>query len=198
MSLSPIKQEILSSMLLNQQPQTAQDIAQDIQKELQPVTINLLGLQNMGYVLNEKDHYTLTKSGKQILGIPELTKEKAEAILAYAPHDKAFNFYAADNQPLHVHAHNLRDFTTKLEKVDLASIEFHLKRGDFEAWFSCIGDEELTKKTILLKQKNLPSKELLSQLQIITKQRYIELAKLADIPLLPTEQNDHSHHHHHH
>jgi len=197
MSLSPIKQEILSSMLLNLHPQTAQDIAQDIQKELQPVTINLLGLQNMGYVdLHEKDHYTLTKSGKQILGIPEITKEKAEAILAYAPHDKAFNFYTADNQPLHIHAHNLRDFTTKLEKVDLTSIEFHLTRGDFETWFSHLGDEELVKKTILLKQKNLPSNELRNQLQTITKQRYIELTKLADIPLLPTE-HDHSHHHHH-
>ncbi len=195
MSLSPIKQEILSSMLLNAHPQTAQDIAQDIQKELQPVTINLLCLQNMGYVLNEKDQYTLTKSGKQILGIPEITKEKAEAILAYVPHDKAFNFCTPDNQPLHIHAHNLRDFATKLEKVDLASIEFHLTCGDFETWFSCLCDEELAKKTILLKQKNLPSKELRNQLQTITQQRYIELAKLADIPI-PTE-HDHTHHHHH-
>ena len=27
-----------------------------------------------------------------------------------------------------------------------ASLEFHLKRGDFEAWFKGLGDEELAKK----------------------------------------------------
>jgi len=187
MSLSPAKQEILTTMLLNEQPQTAEDIAKNTQKELQPVTINLLGLKRMGYVtLSEKGLYVITPSGKQILGIPQTTKEKAITILAYTPHDKAFNFYTTLDKPLHIHAHNLRDFTTKLEKIDSTSLEFHLNRGDFETWFKDLGDEELTKKTILLKQKNSTGEELRKQLQTITKQRYIELAKLADISF-PTE-----------
>jgi hypothetical protein len=174
-------------MLLNEKPQKATAIAKDTNKQFQPVMMHLLGLQRMGYITSpQKGLYHITETGKQALGIPKTTKEKATAILSYAPHDKAFNFYATVDKPLHIHAHNLRDFTTKLEKVDVTSIEFHSKRGDFETWFKGIGDEELVKKTIILKQKNLPSEELRKQLQTITKQRYLELAKLADIPI-PTE-----------
>lgn len=163
------------------------DIAKDAEKEFQPVMMHLLGLQRMGYVgLPEKGLYAITENGKRVLGIPEITKEKALAILSYAPHDKAFNFYATVDKPLSIHAHNLRDFTTKLEKVDISSLEFHLKRGDFEAWFKGLGDEELAKKSILLKQKNLPGEELRKKLQSITKQRYLELSKLAGVPV-PTE-----------
>ncbi|MCL2359289.1 MAG: hypothetical protein LBH74_07500 [Nitrososphaerota archaeon] len=187
MSLSPNKQEILTSMFLSEKPQKATDIAKDTKKEFQPVMMHLLGLKRMGYITTpEKGLYQITENGKRVLGIPETTKEKATAILAYAPHDKAFNFYATIDKPLNIHAHNLRDFTTKLEKVDASSLEFHLKRGDFEAWFKGLGDEELVKKTILLKQQNLPPEELHKQLQTITKQRYLELAKLANLPI-PTE-----------
>jgi hypothetical protein len=187
MSLSPIKQEILESMLLCEKPQKAMDIAKDTKKEFQPAMMHLLGLQRMGYVTSpEKGLYIITEKGKRVLGIPETTKEKAAAILAYAPHDKAFHFYATVDKPLSLHAHNLRDFTSKIDRADAVSLEFHLKRGDFENWFRGLGDEELAKKTILLKQRNLTGEELRGKLQFITKQRYLELAKLAGVPV-PTE-----------
>jgi hypothetical protein len=171
-------------MFLFEKPQKATEIAKDAKKEFQPAMMHLLGLTKMGYVTSpEKGLYIITKQGKQAIGIPETTKEKATAILAYAPHDKAFNFYSKVDKPLGLHAHNLRDFITKIDRADIASIDFHLKRGDFEAWFRGLGDEELAKKISILKQRNLSGNELRKQLQFIVEQRYLELAKLAGVPV---------------
>ncbi len=44
--------------------------------------MHLLGLIKMGYVNSpEKGQYIITEKGKRALGIPEVTKEKAAAIL---------------------------------------------------------------------------------------------------------------------
>ena len=187
MSLSPIKLEILEAMLLNGKPQKAMDIAKETKKEYQPVNMHLLGLIKMGYAsLPEKGVYAITEKGKRALGLPETTKEKAAAILAYAPHDKAFNFYSTIGKPLSLHAHNLRDFINKLDKADVISVEFHMQRCDFEVWFKGLGDEELSKKTALLKKRNVAGEELRKQLRNLVEQRYLELAKLAGQPT-PTE-----------
>lgn len=193
MSLSPIKQEILETMLLNGKPLKAMEIAKEAKKEYQPVNMHLLGLVKMGYVnLPEKGLYALTKKGKKALGLPEITKEKAAAIIAYAPHDRAFNFYVTVGKPLSIHAHNMRDFAVKLDKADVKSVEFHLQRGDFEAWFKGLGDEELVKKTALLKKKNLVGEDLRKQLHNVVELRYLELTKLSGQPI-PTEEQEHTH-----
>ena len=193
MSLSSIKQEILETMLLNEKPLKAMDIAKETKKEYQPVNMHLLGLIKMGYVcLPEKGLYAITEKGKKAIGITETTKEKAAAILAYAPHDKAFNFYVTVGKPLSLHAHNLRDFTHKLDKADIASVEFHMQRGDFEAWFKGLGDEELVKKTALLKKKNFIGEDMRKQLRNVVELRYLELAKLSGQPI-PTDEQEHTH-----
>jgi len=184
MSLSPIKQEILETMLLHEKPMKAMAIAKETKKEFPPVMMHLLGLVRMGYVSSpEKGQYVITEKGKDDLGIPETSKEKATAILAYAPHDKAFHFYGDVEKPLNLHAHNLSDFANKLERADIASIEFHTKRGDFEAWFNGLGDVELAKRVALLKQRNVVGEDLRRQLREIVEQRYIALAKLAGQPV---------------
>jgi hypothetical protein len=188
-------------MLLSDKPQRAMDIAKDAHKEFQPVMMHLLGLQKMGYVSSpEKGLYVITSAGKKVLAIPEITKEKAAAILAYAPHDKAFHFYATVGQPLSMHAHNMRDFVGKIEKADIISVEFHFKRGDFENWFKGLGDEELFKKTVLLKQRNPTGETLRQQLHAMVEQRYRELAKLTG-QVFPEDQDalqkEHVHAHNH-
>ncbi|MCL5877889.1 MAG: DUF5752 family protein [Candidatus Bathyarchaeota archaeon] len=192
MSLSPIKLEILQSMLLSDKPQKAMEIAKDAHREFQPVMMHLLGLQRMGYVSSpEKGLYIISSAGKKVLGIPEITKEKATAILAYAPHDKSFHFYATVGKPLSMHAHNLRDFVGKIDKADIISVEFHFKRGDFESWFKGLGDEELAKKTALLKQRNVVGEELRKQLREMTHKRYHELAELTGQVFPEDEHNNH-------
>jgi hypothetical protein len=196
MSLSPIKQEILESMLLSDKPKRAMDIAKDAGKEFQPVMMHLLGLQRMGYVSSpQKGLYTITAAGKKALGVPEITKEKATTILAYAPHDQAFHFYATVGKPLSLHAHNLRDFTAKIDKADPLSIDFHLKRGDFENWFKGLGDEEIVKKIALLKKRNLPDDQKRQQFHDIVDQRYHELAELSG-QTFPEDEHEHAAHTH--
>jgi hypothetical protein len=184
MSLSPVKQEILEIMLLYEKPMRAMEIAKGTKKEFPQVMMHLLGLVRMGYVNTpEKGQYLINEKGKQVLGIPETNKEKAAVIIAFSPHEEAFEFYADIGKPLNLHAHSLRDFANKLEKADIASVEFHIERGDFEVWFKGLGDEELAKKSGLLKQKNLAGEELRKQLHEIVEQRYISLAKLAGQPV---------------
>ena len=195
MSLSPIKQEILETMLLNEKPLKAMEIAKEAKKEYQPVNMHLLGLIKMGYVsLPEKGLYAITEKGKRAIGISETTKEKAASIIAYAPHDKSFNFYVTVGKPLSIHAHSLRDFANKLDRADIISVEFHMQRGDFENWFRGLGDEELAKKTALLKKKNVVGEDLRKQLHENVEKRYLELAKLSGQPIT-TEEHEHTHTH---
>ena len=187
MSLSAVKQEILETMLLYEKPMKAIEIASESKKEFPPTMMHLLGLAKMGYVSSpEKGRYVITDSGKNALGLSEISKEKATAILSYAAHDKTFNFYLAVGKPLNLHAHNLRDFANKLDRADLVSLEFHLQRGDFEAWFRMQGDEELAKRITLLKKRNAVGEDMRKQLRGIVEQRYVDLAKLAGQPV-PTE-----------
>jgi Mn-dependent DtxR family transcriptional regulator len=184
MSLSPVKQQILETLLLQEKPVRAMEISKEIKGEFPQAMMHLLGLIRMGYASSpEKGLYVITSKGKEAIGIPEVNKEKAAALLAYAPHDKAFEFYADIGQPLHLHAHTLRDFANKLEKASLVSLEFHMKRDDFEAWFDGFGDKELAKKTALLKQKGVSGEELRRQLHKIVADRYVALAKLAGQPV---------------
>jgi hypothetical protein len=198
MSLSPIKQEILETMLLFEKPQKATEIAKEAGKGFQPTMMHLLGLQKMGFIGSpEKGHYLITAEGKRILGLPGVDKEKAAAIIAYQPHDKSFEFYTTVGQPLHIHAHSLRDFANKLERADVVSVDFHAKRGDFEAWFRGLGDSELVKKVVLLKQRNVTGEEFRHQLEHITEDRYVELAKLSGQEVA-VEEHSHEHEHHDH
>ena len=184
-------------MFLKDKPLRAMEIAKETQKEFQPVMMHLLGLQRMGYISSpEKGLYQITAQGKQTLGFPQITKEKATAILAYAPHEKSFNFYSTVGQPLSIHAHNLRDFTIKIDKVEPISLEFHFKRGDFEAWFEGLGDEELTKKMVLLRRKNPTGEELRKRLHEVVDPRYHELAELTG-QIFPEDTPEHQHAHLH-
>ncbi len=185
-------------MFLCEKPMKAMDIAKDVKKEFQPVMMHLLGLQKMGYISSpKKGLYIITTQGKQVLGVTPVTKEKADQILAYAPHDRAFHFYATIDQPLSMHAHNLRDFTSKINRADPLSLEFHTKRGDFQAWFKGLGDEELSKKMVLLAKRNLQGQALQSMLYCIVNTRYRELAKLTG-QVFPEDEAAESEHVHDH
>jgi DNA-binding transcriptional ArsR family regulator len=179
MSLSPVKREILETMLLHDKPARATQIAKETGKEFPPVMMHLIGLTRMGYANSpEKGQYAITEKGKRALGVPEINRENAGAILAHTSHDKVFHFYAGVGKPLSLYAHSLQDFCEKILKVNVDSIEFHMSRGDFEAWFAGLGDAELAKKAALLKEKKMTGEELRRKLHEIVENRCIVLAKL--------------------
>jgi len=148
----------------------------------------------MGYVSTpEKGLYVITLLGKRIIGLPEVSVDKAAAIIAYQQHDKSFEFYATVGQPLHLHAHSLKDFANKLERADAVSIEFHGKRGDFEAWFRGLGDEELAKKAAMLGKEYLSGEDLRKCLHDMVEHRYVELAKLSGQEVATEPEHTHTH-----
>jgi len=186
MSLSPTKHEILETMLLHDRPLRAIQIAKEIGKEFPSVMMHIIGLTRMGYTKSpEKGQYIITEKGKKALGVGEINPENAKTILAYMQPDKSFHFYASIGKPLSLHAHGLKDFRDKILKVDVESIEFHMNRGDFEAWFAGLGDAELAKKAALLKEKKIAGEELRKRLHGIVENRFIVLTRAIEHPVSP-------------
>jgi len=175
---------MLETVFFNNSPIEATRIANECNKELHVTVRYLEDFVRRGYAISpQKDYYVLTGAGKKILGVSPITKEEAKRIIAYAPHDKAFNFRASHDELGHMHAHSMQDFTNKLSRVDLKTIEFHMNNGDFAAWFNCLGDQELTKKITIIKEKNIVGEQLRLTLQNIIEQRCHELIEIAEITL---------------
>jgi len=179
MKLSPVKRLVLEIMWVLDKPAKAVEIAEEVGLGFPPVMMHIIGLTKMGYVTSpEKGRYVITEKGKGAFGFPEINGEKAQQILEYLPAEKSFHFYADIGKPLNVFAANLQDFCDKISGVDVSSIEFHTDRGDFEAWFTALGDIELARKTMLIKERKRSGEELRDRLCEIVKHRCDELLKI--------------------
>ncbi len=179
MSLSPLKCKLLEHMLLNDKSAKATQIAKESGNDFKPVMMHLIGLTRMGYTDSPaKGQYVINSKGKHALGVPEITKECAKAILAQTTHEKAFHFYADLEKPLHLYANGLLDFSNKISQVDPSVLEFHVCRGDFENWFASLGDVELAKKIALLKRIGIRGEQLRTKLCEIVVNRCMILSGL--------------------
>ncbi|MBM4400482.1 MAG: hypothetical protein FJ045_00865 [Crenarchaeota archaeon] len=173
-------------MLLHDRPIRPAQIAKEIGKEFPSVMMHIIGLTRMEYATSpEKGQYIITEKGKKALGVPEINRDNARAILAHMPHDKSFHFYVSVGKPLSLNVHSLQDFCDKILKVDADSINFHMSRGDFEAWFAGLGDVELAKKAALLKEKKMVGEEPRRRLHEIVENRCIVLARVAEQSVSP-------------
>jgi len=181
MSLSTIELEVLETIFLNSKQIEAKQISNESGIESASTMLHLTELIRRGYVKSpKKDLYMLTDEGKKALGVQPITKETAKNIVSYTPHDRAFNFYADTDKPLHMHAHSLQDFANKLAKVDLKTIEYHMDRNDFETWLKFLGDQELVKKIKIIKEKKIIGEQLRLLLHKTVEQHCQELRKLTD------------------
>lgn len=179
MSISPVKRLILETMWVLEKPAKAQEIAKDTGVNFPAVMMHLLGLAKSGYVdTPEKGFYVISERGKKSLGLPEIDMQKAAEILVYLPLDRAFQFYVDYGKPLNVHAASLQDFREKLSTLDMGSVEFHTHRGDFEAWFNGLGDVELARRALLIREQKMFGEALRSKLHDVVKSRVEELSKI--------------------
>ncbi|MBS7633613.1 hypothetical protein KEJ15_08405 [Candidatus Bathyarchaeota archaeon] len=179
MALSPVRRLVLETLWVLNKPVKATEVAAEVGLGFPSVMMHIIGLVKMGYAETvKKGHYVITEKGRKALGFPEIGKENAQQILAYLPLEKAFHFYADIGKPFGIHAASLGDFCDKILKVDIASIEFHLNRGDFEAWFAGLGDVELARKTLLLREQRVAGEQLRKKLHEIVMNRCEELAKI--------------------
>jgi len=179
MSISPVKRLVLETMWMLDKPAKAAEIARETGLGFPQVMMHIIGLTRMGYAeVRDKGYYVITWKGRKALGFPEIDKEKAGGILAYLPVEKSFHFYIDIGKPLNIHAASLQDFCDKILKIDIGSIEFHINRGDFETWFMDLGDMELARKTLLVKEQKMFGEELRQKLYEIVKSRCEELAEI--------------------
>lgn len=73
-----------------------------------------------------------------------ISAESVSKILRTVSMTEAFHFFADIGQYDGKSATSLADFSEKLKTAPLKSIEFHVKRGDFERWIrETLGDENL-------------------------------------------------------
>jgi len=186
MSISPVKRLVLETIWLLDRPAKATEIAKEAGLGFPQVMMHILGLTKMGHIeMSQKGVYVITESGKKVLGLPDISREKAAEILAYLPMEKSFHFYADISKPLNIYAASLSDFYDKIQKVDLSSIEFHINRGDFEAWFAALGDAELARKTLLVREEKIAGEELRKKLCEIVKNRCDLLTRTRNTTLRP-------------
>jgi DNA-binding transcriptional ArsR family regulator len=179
MRLTPVKRLVLETMWFLDEPDKAVNIAEEVGLNFPSVMMHILGLTKMGYVKTpEKGYYVITEKGKDALGLPEIGEEKARKILGYLPVEKSFRFYADVGKPLDILAASLPDFRDKILKVNVDSVGFHIKRGDFQAWFRELGDVELARRTLLLKERGMSEEKLRMRFHEIVKDRCEKLLKI--------------------
>jgi len=107
----------------------------------------------------------------------KILKNFASNILRSVPPQNAFYFYRAIGTPTGAAARNLPDFLGILDSIDLASLQFHLGRGDFENWLKMLGDDVLAKQIAALKDRKLRGEDLRMQLVDAVKARLDSLQK---------------------
>jgi hypothetical protein len=145
--------------------------------------MHIIGLTKMDFAkCPEKGFYVITEKGRKSLGIVEVDRGKASEILAYQPAEKAFHFYADVGKPLNTFAASLGDFCDKIRSIDVSAVEFHVHRGDFEAWFTGLGDAELARKMLLVREQKMFGEELRKKLCEVVWKRIEELAKIRGQP----------------
>ena len=109
----------------------------------------------------------------------EITKKDlAQKILREVPQHNAFYFFNSINKYSGRNAKSLVIFFNRLKTIDKASIDFHLKRRDFENWIrSTIGDTYLANEISKINESN-DEEELLTQICQIIEKRLKELKQL--------------------
>lgn len=180
MNISQIKRKILEELWITGKPMKLQDIAETTGLSISSSMVHLLGLRKAGYVSTpERNYYAITKIGREAIGLPKLTKEKALHILRELPKEEAFHFYTGINQYVGVYANSLNDFCDKIQTVNVKSIEFHAPRRDFELWLDSLGDLELAKIMGIIRRASLSGENLRERVYESVRSRCEELTGLS-------------------
>jgi DNA-binding transcriptional ArsR family regulator len=180
MSVSQIKRKILEVLWVSRKPMSVQDLAEKTGLNISSSMVHLLWLRKAGYVSTpEKSFYAITKTGKEAIGLPRLTKEKALHILRELPKEEAFHFYTGIGQYAGVYATSLNDFCDKIQSVNVKSVEFHAPRRDFELWLDSLGDLELARIMSLIRRASLSGENLRKKVYESVKSRCEELTGLS-------------------
>jgi hypothetical protein len=97
-------------------------------------------------------------------------------ILRTLPREKAFYFFTSIGNYTGESAASLKEFTDKINKVNVKSLEFHFYRGDFEKWIAeVLEDKELAEYVQKLQKLSLTDDKLRIKLYTTVSRRYNHL-----------------------
>jgi len=102
-------------------------------------------------------------------------KERVETILREVPAERAFYFYTDYGKYTGTYARSLEEFAETLEKINVESIRFHLRRGDFQVWIRDLGDPELAEALDSIDEPNLNDRELREEVARRVRERVEDL-----------------------
>ena len=106
----------------------------------------------------------------------KLDREKLMHITTTVPIERAFHFFADLKKPLGMYAASIFDFADKLKRVDMQSIEFHLRRNDFSNWLNeVVHDEWLASEFEKVRKLPVSGENLRARLVELTDKRVKEL-----------------------
>jgi hypothetical protein len=111
--------------------------------------------------------------------IDHTRREQALDELRTLTPDKAFYFYRGIGQPLGTTSRSFGEFAATVKGIDPSSVRFHVERGDFEGWFSMLGDKSLADQVGALRGKNITPDELRGKVSSIVRTRVDELQEIA-------------------
>ena len=108
---------------------------------------------------------------------PVVDRDKALLITSSVPVEKGFHFFTELQKPTGIFATSIFDFLEQLKKVDLKSLEFHTRRGDFSKWLKeVIKDDSLSSEFEKLRSLSLAGEKLRTRLVDLVDKRCKELA----------------------
>jgi hypothetical protein len=97
-------------------------------------------------------------------------------ILRTLPREKAFYFFTSIGNYTGESATSLKEFTDKINEVNVKSLEFHFYRGDFEKWTAeVLEDKELAEQIGTFRRMSPIGEELKNGLHRILSGRYSRL-----------------------
>ena len=105
------------------------------------------------------------------------------------PPEEAFYFYSGIGQFTGLSSDSLADFRDKIRSVDIRSIEFHVARGDFEAWIRHLGDTRLERRLRLIREMELTGEALRERLYVTLRSRCDEVQRQQSILRLERYRN---------
>jgi hypothetical protein len=106
-----------------------------------------------------------------------LDRDKALLITSSVPVEKGFHFFTGIRKPIGIFSRSIFEFAVQLRKVDVKSIEFHLKRNDFAKWLrEVVKDDALANEFEKLQHVEVSGEKLRARLVAVTEKRCRELA----------------------
>jgi len=104
-------------------------------------------------------------------------RDKALLITSSVPAEKGFHFSTDPQKPTGNIATSIFDFLDEVKKIDVRSIDFHSKRGDFSKWLrEVIKDDALANDFERLSSLAVTGEELRQKIVEVTEMRCKELA----------------------